>query len=126
MIRAMVAGGLLVFTVSGPVFAEENQKEALAWNLFRTPPSGALSQASPPNDRNGEVFRQTPTLSGRVQLSEQTLIPYVGAGFNGGYVTERERALGPSSAFPQQNILGESLGKGLMPNEFHMGIRIPF
>jgi hypothetical protein len=65
-------------------------------------------------------------LSGRLQLSEQTLIPYVGAGFGGGFVTERDRALGPSSGFSQQNLLGESLGKGMMPNEFQMGIRIPF
>jgi hypothetical protein len=67
-------------------------------------------------------------LSGRLQVSEQTLIPYVGAGFGGGFVTERDRALGPSSAFPQQNLLGDSLGlgKGMMPNEFQMGIRIPF
>jgi hypothetical protein len=65
-------------------------------------------------------------LSGRLQLSQQTLIPYVGAGFGGGFVTERDRALGPSPAFPQQNLLVESLGKGMMPNEFQMGIRIPF
>ena len=54
------------------------------------------------------------------------MIPFVGAGFGGGYVTERDRALGPSQAFPQQNLLGDSLGKGMMPNEWQMGIRIPF
>jgi hypothetical protein len=126
VIQAVVTAGLLVFTGGGPTFAEENPKDAPAWSNFRTQPPSALSHVPSPNDRNADMFRQTPTLSGRLQLSEQTLIPYVGAGFSGGYVTERERALGPSSVFPQQNILGESLGKGMMPNEFQMGIRIPF
>lgn len=78
------------------------------------------------NERHVDIFRQTPTLSGRLQVREQTLIPYVGAGFGGGYVTERDRALGPGPGLSQQNLLGDSLGKGMMPNEFQMGIRIPF
>jgi len=41
------------------------------------------------NERRVDIFRQTPTLSGRFQVREQTLIPYVGAGFGGGYMTER-------------------------------------
>jgi len=61
-----------------------------------------------------------------LQVREQTLIPYVGAGFGGGYMTERDRALGPGPGLPQQNLSGDSLGKGMMPNEFQMGIRIPF
>ena len=85
-----------------------------------------LSQFPAVNDRGQDVIRQTPTLSGRLHVSEQTLIPYVGAGFGGGYVTERDRALGSSSVFPQQNLLGKSLGKGMTPNEFQMGIRFPF
>lgn len=65
-------------------------------------------------------------LSGRLRVSEQTLIPYIGAGFGGGYVTERDRALNPQPVLPQQNLFGESMGKSMMPNEFQMGIRIPF
>ena len=86
----------------------------------------ALSQLPTVTDRSQDMVRQTPLLSGRIHISEQTLIPYVGAGFGDGYVTERDRVLVLSSVFPQQNLLGDSLGKGIMPNEFQMGIRIPF
>ncbi len=96
------------------------------WGPGRIQSPTILSQLPTMHDREQDIIRQTPTLSGRLQVSEQTLIPYVGAGFGGGFVTERDRALGPASVFPQQNLLGDSLGKGMMPNEFHMGIRIPF
>lgn len=78
------------------------------------------------NEQRADLFRQSPVLSGRLRVSEQTLIPYIGAGFGGGYVTERDRALSPQPSLPQQSLFGESMGKGMMPNEFHMGIRIPF
>ncbi len=126
MIRSLLGGGLLVVAGAGVAFAEEPLSEAPVWSGVRTQPPSALSELPTVNDRRQDIFRQTPTLSGRLHVSEQTLIPYVGAGFGGGYVTERDRALGPSSVFPQQNLLGESLGKGMMPNEFQMGIRIPF
>ncbi|MGC3975848.1 MAG: hypothetical protein QM771_15920 [Nitrospira sp.] len=78
------------------------------------------------NEQRADLFRQSPVLSGRLRVSEQTLIPYIGAGFGGGYVTERDRALIPQPPLPQQNLFGESMGKSMMPNEFQMGIRIPF
>lgn len=124
--RSLLGAGLLGVMWARMVFAESPLNELPVWSASRIQSSSALSQLSTVNDRGQDIIRQTPTLSGRLQLSEQTLIPYVGAGFGGGFVTERDRALGPSSMFPQQNLLGESLGKGMMPNEFQMGIRIPF
>ncbi|MBI4000447.1 MAG: hypothetical protein HY348_01520 [Nitrospira defluvii] len=124
--RSLLGTGLLVVIWAGVAFAENPLNELPAWSASRIQSPSALPQPPTVNDRGQDIIRQTPTLSGRLQLSEQTLIPYVGAGFGGGFVTERDRALGPSSVFPQQNILGESLGKGMMPNEFQMGIRIPF
>lgn len=124
--RSLLGAGLLGVMWAGMVFAESPLNELPVWSASRIQSSSALSQLSTVNDRGQDIIRQTPTLSGRLQVSEQTLIPYVGAGFGGGFVTERDRALGPSSMFPQQNLLGESLGKGMMPNEFQMGIRIPF
>ena len=108
--------------------AESPSTETPAWSESRSPSSNALSQAPAMSERQVDLFRQTPRLSGRLQVSEQTLIPYVGAGFGGGYVTERDRALGPLPGVPQQNLMGDSLGlgKSMMPNEFQMGIRIPF
>jgi hypothetical protein len=80
----------------------------------------------PVPDRSTTLLREPPTIHGELHLGEQTLIPYVGAGFGGGYVTERDRMLGPDPALQNKNILGDGTGKGYMPNEFQMGIRIPF
>ncbi len=110
----------------GLVLAEAPLIESPVRSEMRSESATTLSQVPAVGDRDGDIFRQTPTLSGRLQVSEQTLIPYVGAGFGGGYVTDRDRALGPASGFSQQNLLGTSLGQGMMPNEFQMGIRIPF
>lgn len=124
MIRSLLVAGLLIVALAGGVFAEELGNQPSRWSGSLPQLPSALSHLSTVDSQ--DVIRQTPTLSGRLQLREQTLIPYIGAGFGGGFITERDRALGPSSGFSQQNILGESLGKGVMPNEFQMGIRIPF
>ena len=128
MILSLLVAGWLVLAGQGLALAEAPSTETAAWSELRSQSPNVLSQAPAASERQVDLFRQTPTLSGRVQVSEQTLIPYVGAGFGGGYVTERDRALGPMPGLPQQNLLGDSLGlgKGMMPNEFQMGIRIPF
>ena len=128
MILSLLVAGWLVLAGQGFALAEAPSTETAAWSELRSQSSNVLSQAPAASERQVDLFRQTPTLSGRVQVSEQTLIPYVGAGFGGGYVTDRDRALGPMPGLPQQNLLGDSLGlgKGMMPNEFQMGIRIPF
>lgn len=128
MIRSLLAAGWVMLAGQGIALAEATSTETATWSELRSQSSNVLSQAPTTSERPVDLFRQTPTLSGRVQVSEQTLIPYVGAGFGGGYVTERDRALVPMPGVPQQNLLGDSLGlsKGMMPNEFQMGIRIPF
>jgi hypothetical protein len=124
--RSLILAGLLGMLWAGMAYAENPLNALPSWSGSRIQSPSAVSQLPTVNDRGQDIGRQTPTLSGRLQLSQQTLIPYVGAGFGGGFVTERDRAMGSSSMFPQQNLLGESLGKGMMPNEFQMGIRIPF
>lgn len=88
--------------------------------------SSGLSSSMPMPDRSETLLREPPTIHGELQFGEQTLIPYVGAGFGGGYVTERDRMLGSDPTLQNKNILGDGSGKGYMPNEFHMGVRIPF
>ena len=124
--RSLVGAGLLVGIWAGVALAENSLNELSAWSASRIQSPSVSSHIFSANDQRLELFRQAPTLSGHLRVNEQTVIPFVGAGFGGGYVTERDRALGPSQAFPQQNLLGDSLGKGMMPNEWQMGIRIPF
>jgi hypothetical protein len=74
----------------------------------------------------GPLFRDVPSLSGRYTLRGMTFLPYIGAGFSGGYASEFDRALTPNPQ-PQPNAnIGGLSGQGMVPNEFQMGIRIPF
>ena len=72
------------------------------------------------------LFRDVPSLSGRYSAGDMTILPYIGAGFGAGYNSQLDRAFTPNSQ-PQQNLnLGGLSGQTLVPNEFQMGIRIPF
>lgn len=123
---AVLVAWLVVSTGSEAAFAELPSTDVPALGELRSEVQGEVSRSPATNDPRSDLFRQAPTLSGRLRVSEQTLIPYIGAGFGGGFVTERDRALNPMPVLPQQNLLGDSWGKGMMPNEFQMGIRIPF
>ncbi|MBS0151230.1 MAG: hypothetical protein JSR31_09830 [Nitrospira sp.] len=92
-----------------------------------------LSQAPSvsPVGESGMALRTTPSLSTQISVSGLTLVPYVAAGFGGGYVTERDRVL---HTVPSASSLSSSattglrslLGPHLVPNEVHLGIRVPF
>jgi len=74
----------------------------------------------------GLPFREVPSLSGRYSAGHMTVRPYIGAGFGAGYNSQFDRAFTPNLQ-PQQNLnLGGLSGQSLVPNEFQMGIRIPF
>lgn len=78
---------------------------------------------------HGLVLRTVPTVSTQVSVKGTTLVPYIGAGFGGGYLTEFDRSLNPAQApssgsfnVGSKNLLGQQL----IPNEFHLGVRVPF
>lgn len=81
---------------------------------------------------NGLVLRTLPTLSKPISVGGRTLVPYLGAGFGGGYATEFDRALNPaasaSSSSSDSSHAGSKslLGQNLIPNEVQLGIRFPF
>ncbi len=77
------------------------------------------------------ALRTAPTMPTQVLVGGLTLLPYVAAGFGGGYVTERDRALHtiPSaSSLPNSATAGlrNIFGPHLLPNEVHLGLRVPF
>ncbi|HNN44359.1 MAG TPA: hypothetical protein PKL10_18805 [Nitrospira sp.] len=123
---AVLVTGVLHVGGMAAAQVDSSATEAPAWTELRTQPSSDATQAPAAHDQRSDLFRQAPTLTGRLRVSEQTVMPYIGAGFGGGYVTERDRALNLQPVLPQQNLFGDSMGKGMMPNEFQMGIRIPF
>lgn len=81
---------------------------------------------------NEFVLRNIPTVSKPISLGGRTLVPYIGAGFGGGYATEFDRALNPaaaaSSSFSDSSNAGSRslVGQNLIPNEVQLGIRFPF
>ena len=80
-------------------------------------PSAAASSAD---------VRDIPSISGRYAIGGRTLLPYIGAGFSGGYSSEFGRSL--AVVPPTQNDFGlrSQFGQSVSPNEFQVGIRIPF
>lgn len=81
---------------------------------------------APSIDASSADVRDIPSISGRYSIGGRTLLPYLGAGFSGGYSSEFNRSLnGPP---PAQNDLGlrSQFGQSLSPNEFQLGVRIPF
>lgn len=85
------------------------------------PPAAASSE---PASSSG--FREIPSISGRYAIGGTTLLPYIGAGFSGGYSSELNRSLGgPSPTLSDFGLRGQ-FGQSVSPNEFQMGIRIPF
>lgn len=53
-------------------------------------------------------------------------MPYLGAGFGGGYASDLNRSLGGVPSMPTDSGLRSQLGQGLSPIEFQVGVRIPF
>jgi hypothetical protein len=88
-------------------------------------PSTALSSGA-----TNTVFSQPPTLAGRYTMNGSTVIPYIGLGFGGGETTDVNRTAARQSmlqsSVQQDRLLNDVLGKSLVPNEFQVGIRIPF
>jgi hypothetical protein len=72
------------------------------------------------------IFRDLPSLSGRYIVGQTTILPYVGAGFGNGYTSELNRSMDRGSSLPSDPGLRNLFGPSLTPNEFQMGIRIPF
>lgn len=118
-----VAAGDRVMADSAPL-VEVNSQLPLSTLKNDVPTQPQI--AVPSQSASSPVFRDIPSINGRYSLGGKTVLPYVGAGFAGGYTSEFNRSLG--AAPPTQTDLGlrSQLGQGFSPNEFQMGVRIPF
>jgi hypothetical protein len=75
------------------------------------------------------VLRTIPTLSKQISVGGTTLLPYIGAGFGGGYATELDRSLNTLQSASSGSFnagLKNLFGQQLIPNEVQLGIRFPF
>ena len=96
-----VAAGDRVMADSAPLVELNSQLPLSALkNDIPTPTEIAV----PSQSASSTVFRDIPSINGRYSLGGRTLLPYVGAGFAGGYASEFNRSLG--AAPPTQTDLG--------------------
>lgn len=85
------------------------------------PPIAVPSESASPS-----YFRDIPSISGRYSIGGRALLPYLGAGFSGGYGSEFNRSLGGGPPTHSDFGLRSQFGQTISPNEFQMGLRIPF
>ena len=125
-IAAVFVLAMSCLTVRSLAFGEEFTIDSPTWTVLRGQSTLAGPTSMPPLDPNQNIMRQAPSLTGRFQLNDQAFIPFIGAGFGGGYATDRDRALGSNWLQQNQTLSGDTFGRNMMPNEVNMGFRIPF
>jgi hypothetical protein len=125
--RKSVLIGYVALALCGPgiSWGEDPLINTPSWSSLRLNQSSSVLDPSTGPDPNGSVVRQAPALTGRFQLNDRTFIPFIGAGFGGGYTNDRDRALGSNGLFHNPAQSGD-LGRNMMPNEVNLGLRIPF
>jgi hypothetical protein len=107
-----------------PVFAEPNNQPSSSTpetTIPNQPPLAVPSAAASSAD-----VRDIPSISGRYAIGGRTLLPYIGAGFSGGYSSEFGRSLAVVPPTQSDFGLRSQFGQSVSPNEFQVGIRIPF
>lgn len=98
----------------------------LSWSTMSTnvPFEGPITVPSEP--ASSAYFRDVPSIIGRYSIGGRALLPYLGAGFSGGYGSELNRSWGGTPSTYTDFGLRSQFGQSVSPNEFQMGIRIPF
>jgi len=90
----------------------------------------AILNRQPVSSGANTVFREPPSLSTRYTLNGHTLLPYVGIGYGAGKPIDANRTMmrdhAGQSSMQEDRVLRDVLGKNVMPNEFQLGVRIPF
>ena len=129
---------LVTVVVAGPGLTRGEESPLLAPVLpaLTSPAKGTdlsslvLSSTTLSSGVTNNLFSQPATLAGRYTMNGSTVIPYIGLGFGGGETTDVNRTVarqsGLQSSIQQDRLMNDVLGKTLVPNEFHLGIRIPF
>lgn len=126
----------VVMSVPGPARGEESLSVTPVLPAFTSPAKGtdfslpALSSPTLSSSVANHLFSQPATLAGRYTMNGSTVIPYIGVGFGGGETMDVSRTVARHSVLQsstqQDSLMNDVLRKTLVPNEFQLGIRIPF
>jgi hypothetical protein len=87
---------------------------------------GQAPSVPPGSSTPSNLFRDIPSISGDYSGAGTQLTPYFGAGFGSGYASDLDRSLSDRPSTQTDSASRSQFGQGLTPNEFQMGIRIPF
>ena len=133
IVAALCLMGLLSFSYAG---AEGEGPlatgPALAGAIGKLgPPAPRSDVAGPPSEppgpsTPGDVFGNVPSISGDYSVGRTRLMPYIGAGFGSGYTSDLDRTLSGGPSIQANSGIRSLFGQGLTPNEFQLGIRVPF
>ena len=135
-----VASVVLVAALAAPALSAAARDRVIADSaVLGEPKYGQLSSstlknnfpipppiATPPASASSSNVQDIPSISGRYSIGERTVLPYIGAGFSGGYSSEFNRSLGGAPPALSDFGLRSQFGQSVSPNEFQLGIRIPF
>jgi hypothetical protein len=118
-------------TGEGPVLPEAEATEVPITLVLPVPKSDVVRPSPSPSvgsepSTSATMFRDLPSINGRYSVGGTTVLPYLGAGFGSGYTSERDRSLQGGSSIQTDPGFRSLFGQNLTPNEFQMGIRIPF
>jgi hypothetical protein len=126
----------VVMAVPGLTRGEESRPVPPVLPAFTSPAKGTdfsppvLSSPTLSSSVTNHLFSQPATLAGPYTMNGSTVIPYIGVGFGGGETTDVNRTVARQSALQsstqQDPLMNDVLRKTFVPNEFQLGIRIPF
>ena len=127
---AALAAPIQSIAASDPVMVDSAVLGDSSSQLASSAPETAIPSqppiVAPSTEAASADVRDIPSISGRYSIGGRTLLPYIGAGFSGGYSSEFGRSL--AVVPPSQSDFGlrSQFGQNVSPNEFQLGVRIPF
>jgi hypothetical protein len=130
---AKLAAVAILIALSGAALAEDGSfglEAPLPVMRAERPGSGLLDQGPVSSGGSSALYREPPSLSTRYTLNGHTVLPYVGVGYGAGEPIDANRTMmrdnAGHSSMQEDRILRDLVGKSVLPNEFQLGVRIPF
>lgn len=130
---------LLLGTLHAPLELMGAQDPILSGRVVLTAASDSPTENTPKKDvfvqphvaeplqpGSWTMFRDIPSINGRYSVGGKAIMPYVGAGFGGGYASEFDQSLAAPGSMQTEPGFRSQFGQVSTPNEFQMGLRIPF
>jgi hypothetical protein len=131
--KMIIAWTFVIAAFAIPIQAVAAQERAVIDSAFLAGTMNQLlqSEGAPMSEPtiqspSSSYVRDIPSISGHYSIGGRTWFPYLGTGFSGGYSSELNRSLGGAPLTQIDLGFRNQLGQSVSPNEFQLGVRIPF